>query len=511
MLVNCCQSVSPFDVTRGPVSIVRILLIGFAVLVTGCDARQPSTDQPAVIAPVSASTGAGLTAGVKEASGPATSDEARNLGVDVALAPSFRPPDQRLRHDATRLSERGIHEYASRRLILYSDIEPEIATLLPPLIDQVFEAWETYFGPLPPARDGSDFQLTGFLMRDQGPFRQAGLLPVHLPPFAHGKHDAQQFWMNDSEFNYYRRHLMIHEATHCFMQSMGGTTRDVPVWYLEGMAEHFATHTLNENGTVFCGVMPDQKDRFVGFGRILMIQRAVADGRLLNVDQIASLQPQDFVERNESYAWAWALCHWAYAHPHYGDKFRQLSRDYVQSGFQKTFDRLFGSQLADFDAEWTLFARHVCYGFDIERATVVFVTGVEIDGPLGELTASVRADRGWQSTGIAVNADESYTLTATGRTAVAQSPQPWESEAQGISIRYNEGRPVGRLLGMVISEPDTLTHRRRVSDVIDLGARANFTVPYNGTLSLRVNDFWNELTDNTGEYAVNVRVNRAGN
>lgn len=424
---------------------------------------------------------------------------------------SFRPPDQRPRHDAERLAEMGIREYRSRRLLLYTDIEPEVAATLPPLLDQVFQSWESYFGPLPPARDGSDFQLTGYLMRDQDRFRQAGLLPVTLPAFAHGKHDAQQFWMNDSDYDYYRRHLLIHEATHCFMQAMGGTTRDVPVWYLEGMAELFAAHQPSDDGSTFFRIMPTRKEDFVGFGRVQMIQRAVADGRLLTLNEIARLKPDDFIHKNESYAWAWALCTFLDQHPRYHDRLQSLGRTYVGEGFETSLRRLFDPVVADLAAEWEVFAQHLCYGFDVERAAIQFDPGTAIAPGEKPHETSVSARAGWQSSLVEVLEGETYELRADGRTVLAETTRPWESEAQGISIRYSEGMRIGRLQGRVISAPDPETQRRRISDVIDLGREAKVVAPFDGTLYLRVNDFWNELSDNSGEYTVNIAVHASDN
>ena len=45
----------------------------------------------------------------------------------------------------------------------------------------------------------------------------AGLLPDNLPSFLNGRHRGQEFWLNDQDQDYYRRHLVIHEATHCYM------------------------------------------------------------------------------------------------------------------------------------------------------------------------------------------------------------------------------------------------------------------------------------------------------
>jgi len=87
--------------------------------------------------------------------------------------PVYRPDDLRQQHDDARLAEAGIRVYESERLKLYTDIDAEIARTLPPLMDAVYLAWVEYFGELPAARDGSPFQLTGYVIRDESLFREA--------------------------------------------------------------------------------------------------------------------------------------------------------------------------------------------------------------------------------------------------------------------------------------------------------------------------------------------------
>ncbi|MCA9111385.1 MAG: hypothetical protein KDA52_15640, partial [Planctomycetaceae bacterium] len=67
------------------------------------------------------------------------------------------------------------------------------------------------------------------------------------------------------------------------------------------------------------------------------------------------------------------------------------------------------------------------------------------------------------------------------------------------------------LIGVMVSEPDPITGRRLVGDVIEIGTQSEFTEPFDGTLYLRINDFWDELEDNTGEYSVSRRVISNGN
>jgi hypothetical protein len=80
-------------------------------------------------------------------------------------------------------------------------------------------------------------------------------------------------------------------------------------------------------------------------------------------------------------------------------------------------------------------------------------------------------------------------------------PRPWISHPQGVTIRYCEGLPIGRLVGVVLPA----AAGQSPSPVIDLGGAERFTADRDGRLYLRVNDFWSELADNAGGYRVEVR------
>lgn len=154
----------------------------------------------------------------------------------------FRVADDRPRLTITndQLKKIGVEVFESKRLKLFTDIDPKVARALPPLVDQAYVEWEEYFGKLPPARDESEFQVNGYLMKDKLKFEMAGLLRDDLPDQFHGRQAGYQFWMMDQPQEYYRRHLLLHEATHAFMQAIPHL--DVPYSYLEGMAELFGTH-----------------------------------------------------------------------------------------------------------------------------------------------------------------------------------------------------------------------------------------------------------------------------
>jgi hypothetical protein len=117
---------------------------------------------------------------------------------------------------------------------------------------------------------------------------------------------------------------------------------------------------------------------------------------------------------------------------------------------------------------------------------------------------SVAADRGWQNSGLQLEAGQTYRLTASGRYQVAKDAK-WQCEPGGISIRFYQGRPLGILLAAVRPDdppPDATSALLRPT-VIGLGA--TLSPSESGTLFLKINHSPGELKDNAGELKVEVR------
>lgn len=424
---------------------------------------------------------------------------------DPAPEPIYRPADTRPQRDPARAAELGIQRYASRRLILYTDIPPELAAALPPVIDQAYDAWAAYLGELPPNREGTDYQITGYLMSDPDRFRAAGMLPEDLPPFLFGRHRGAEFWIRQQQGDYYRRHLLIHEATHCYMTAMPGL--HPALWYLEGMAEYFGTHQMDDSGRVQFGIMPSAPAQVPGLGRIELIQDEVRFGRLPSLQDVGKLNEADFVQTVPApYALSWGLCKFLDAHPRYQARFRELGRDLDGVVFQRRLAEVFQSDRHLLSAEWDQFIRRVDYGFDFERNAFVLREVVPLDSA-GSVEVEVPAAQGWQSTGLHVQSGQTLHLKASGRVVLAHAPRDWESEPQGISIRYVAGSPIGILLAGILPDEAALgpADVPRL-DVQAAGPDVKLVVGQPGVLFLRVNDAASELADNTGEYRVAIRA-----
>ena len=143
------------------------------------------------------------------------------------------------------------------------------------------------------------------------------------------------------------------------------------------------------------------------------------------------------------------------------------------------------------------------YGYDIPREAIIYeATGTDS----GETTAvDIRADRGWQSTGLVVSAGTTYSLQAAGRYQVAREPKIWWCEPGGVTLRYHGGYPLGMLLAGVSDQTQPLPGITPLAHPEPIGLGRELQFATSGTLFLRVNDSPAELADNAGQLRVKIR------
>lgn len=428
----------------------------------------------------------------------ATGNEPIKKGAAEEL---FRARDDRpvLSVTAEQLKKDGIEVFESKRLKLFSDIDPKIAKTLPPLVDQAYVAWEEYFGKLPPARDDAEFQINGFLIKDKSKFEKTGLLQANLLDEFHGRQVGYQFWMMDQATEYYRRHLLLHEATHAFMWAIPNLK--VPNAYMEGMAEYFGTHQV-VGDKLQMRLMPINRSDFHGHDRLFLMRRDVKQRGSPELFDIIDWKPATFQEFNESYAWAWGQSIFFDENPRTRKRFRKLATSLADPMAWRTFELELKSDLPEIVTEWNLFAADSWEGFDFQRSAIEFHDGQRLTKPV---QMELRSDRGWQSTRVVVEKAGRYEITATGQFTLAEKPKPWVSEADGVTYRYHNGRPLGQLLAAIRPAMKADDEREPMLDVKPLGNKSVFEAPRSGTLYLRLNDHPGELADNRGGVAVEIR------
>lgn len=404
--------------------------------------------------------------------------------------------------DAQQLADEGIRRLIGTHLTLYTDLaeQPEIDEL-PRVFDAAVAPWCTYFRVSP--SKAAHWKMTCCIMNRRERFQAAGLLPDDLPPFLNGYQRGSAMWVYEQPSAYYRRHMLLHEGTHAFMNTL--LSGSGPPWYMEGIAELLGTHRW-QDGAVQLGYFPRQREDVPQWGRIKMVRDETSAGRSMTLEAIMQYGPTAHL-KNEPYAWCWAAAAFLDGHPQFSERFRQLPRHVRASvpEFDAAFDRLFAADQRQLMEQWQLFVQQLDYGYDLVREAIVYdPPGEDLQG---SRAVQIRADRGWQSSGILVAARTTYVFEATGRYQLAREPATWWCEPGGVTIRYHDGRPLGMVLAAASDQSQPLQALSPLAQPqpIGLGATVAFDSP--GTLFLRINDVSAELADNEGE--VTVRIRRA--
>lgn len=434
-----------------------------------------------------------------------------------------------------------MYAITSRRLRLYTDVPPERLEGMGTALDHLFDEWTAYFfshkNSLTPVDDQaelSDWSCTGYVISDTTRFHENGMLPPDLPAFSDGLSRGYEFWVSEQKENYYLKHLILHEATHCFIETAVGLLN--ATWYSEGLAEMFATH-LFQNGSWTFRTVPENKSLVSGWGRISLIRESWSRGERVSIAQILQV-PGDRPLSVTWYAWCWALTCFLDQHPVFRDRFRQLSRvpenrrntepsqasPHPSIDVQNHFEQLFNNDRSELEERWLLFVSNLEYGYDVARSALDLQHGtpLSIKQPM---TLTVQSDHGWQNTGIAVSPGHQLHIRAKGKYRLTESPVPWWSEPNGISFRYYRGKPLGRLIAAIRTPGGRLWKKSSPIPVpsvaespspesppewifFDLGIDSILNAEHSGTLYLRINDAWGELKDNEGELAVTINRSR---
>jgi hypothetical protein len=424
----------------------------------------------------------------KSGQGPTAEDRPPSSGGHPQV---LRPVDEQ------RIAAAGIRKLSGSRFTLYTDlpVDRTIEELLP-LFEQGVPQWCDYFRVDPAKLAGG--HVRGCLMKDKARFSDAGLLPAELPAFANGYTRGNEIWWFEQNTDYYRRHLMLHEATHAFMYSTFGTCG--PPWYMEGLAELLATHRLAD-GRLMLGYFPTNREEVPDWGRIKIVREAVQSGRPIALDEILDYAADAYL-KNEAYGWSWAVAAFLDGHPAYRDRFRALIGDLKSDDFDRRFRARFADDWRELNIEWQVFIHELDYGYDLVRNAMKFHPGE----PLEQGKLAVAADRGWQSSGVRVEPGVDYEVTSAGRYQVAERPKVWWCEPDGVTIRYHRGEPLGKVLAMVL--PDDLTTAPWPAP-IPIGTAKTLSVQAAGVLCFKINDSPAELSDNAG--SVEVKVIRSFN
>lgn len=402
----------------------------------------------------------------------------------------------------------GIRKISSRHLDLYTDVRiREKVDLLPEVFDDAVDQWCEYF-KIDRGKAGN-WRIRAFLIADKNDpsrFRNAGLMPNDLPDFKAGFQQRHNLWLYLQPGNYYTRHLLIHEGTHAFMawflQGLGSP------WYGEGMAELFGVHRWKDRKLQLLYHLRDRSEAEY-WGRVKQIKQEHEAGTSMTLSDMLNIPPTAFLEVRY-YAWSWAGCEFFSKHEKTREEFSKLPgvTGLDAPTFNQRFTQALQNNWIEIERDWELFVGEMEYGYDVQRGRVTPAQPLGARFGSSKSRFDILASQSWQMTDVKVEQGNRFRISGSGEFVVAnaQAPRPWNSQSNGITIKYYRGQPLGMLQAGVLNTA-AKTAREQVNGLlnpISIGNTAEFTAATDGILCLRINESPAHLIDNQDGLEVTV-------
>ncbi|MEM7785793.1 MAG: hypothetical protein AAF623_20770 [Planctomycetota bacterium] len=410
--------------------------------------------------------------------------------------------------DIDKVEQAGLRIIESKHLTLYTDILPNgKIDALPELFDRCVPQWCQHFDVDPD--QARLWKMRGFLISDRsafGKFRQAGLVPADLPDFLAGYQTGHDFWWFLQPGQYYTRHLMIHEGTHAFMQwFLGGYGAP---WFSEGLAELFGSNRLSDGNLTIRYRIQDRSEAEY-WGRVKRIRDERGTANEMSLEDVLDIQANAF-RQVRNYGWSWAACDFFSQHELTRKAFRELKNrvgKVSNTAFNQSFKSAVARHWQALERDWQIFLSEIDYGYEIERGRLIDAEVIQSD-PIHQ-KVKIRTDQSWQMTGLKVRAGERFSVNAKGQfqvgsTQTEQGQVPWISEANGVTIEYYQGAPLG-ILKLGILDDTQPSAKQKIAGLIDnqsFGKTKTWVAKQSGMLCLRINESPAHLEDNFGTLEV---------
>lgn len=354
-----------------------------------------------------------------------------------------------------------------------------------------------------------DWTVDGYVMRDANTFKRLELIDPRVPEFPFAYALGDQIWVRLQPSDYYTQHLLLHEGVHSLVYHCFGDTG--PTWFREGMAELLATHH-GSGSELQIRQVPRSREAspFWGrFKRMRQLRGHSVDGSPgeSKVPRIRSVLQYEADLRGDVdvYGWSWTLASMLDAYPKYRETLLQAAQHGHDTDQQ--FNRWLMQRLAAdwpvVQARWRMLVQDFDYGFDWDRERLEISKADPMwDGSPIEL--SIDADRGWQSIGVRLNRGMVLDLHARGAIVIDDEPKPWVSHPEGVTLRYHQGKPLGKLIARMLPNIAPGQGTLPPLETIDVGKKAVIDADKPCWLLLRVNDLVGKLEDNESEYHVTI-------
>ena len=359
-----------------------------------------------------------------------------------------------------KAAELGIRRVEGKNVTLTTDLPPSPGVdQIPAALDAAIPHICRFFNV--DERKFENWKINAFLMRNVDSFIEIGVLDGP-PRFLYGYSIYDRILAKDQGIEYYNRFLLLHELVHSFMHEVFGDLR--PRWYSEGSAEYLALHLWKPaEKSIEIAQFQTEPDATPGFGRLQEIREIVRAGNAPTLREILAFEPRDYV-RTSTYAWSWALVAFLNESPKYRDVAELLPYCSTYWEPNRVFADLIGDRWGELENDWADFIGRIDFGYDFDATAIDATPGRPFDEAAAEwgkkagkaaegaVVVEAAANRGWQNSGVALEAGTTYRLATAGRFAlnVEEAGKKLEFEAPGATFRYVEGAPLGRLQAVVV-------------------------------------------------------------
>lgn len=359
--------------------------------------------------------------------------------------------------DDSKADSLGIRIIKVGRITFYTDLPkstvtddiPQALEAAIPLFCGFFNIDESRF---------ADWSVEAFLMRNVDSFIAINALDGP-PKFLYGYSMGDRIYAKDQKEGYYNRFLLLHELVHTMMHEIFGDLR--PRWFSEGSAEFLALHDWKPSTKdIRIARIPESADSTPGFGRLEQIQELVQSGEAPTLYEILNFEPRDFVNVS-TYSWSWALVMFLNNSPKYKDIAEVLPYWSTANDPNRLFIEAIGDRWNEFENDWADFIDRIDYRYDFESASVSEAPVKSEVSELGSNVAAVEIDlaRGWQKTGISLEAGETYRIASSSgfKFFLSDANRYFDFEMTGASCQYVNGKPIGRLEAVVVPDSEEKT------------------------------------------------------
>ncbi|MFN5469127.1 MAG: hypothetical protein ACK5ZC_18225 [Pirellulaceae bacterium] len=399
-----------------------------------------------------------------------------------------------------RIRQAGLREVNSAHLRMITDLppDPEIDEL-PEIFDQAIPQWFDGFAITPAPLPKEKLKL--LLFRDRAKMEQMGLIDASLPPFPNGYQRGPIMYVAEPPSAYYRRHLVLHEGTHWFMETfLGGYG---PPWIAEGLAERWATHRWDRK-QLQMKTIPENRDEYPYWGRFRFIREQLAAGKAPSLESIMRFSERSAMEV-EMYAWSWSAVCFFDSQPALQQSLTDALKENPRDGMG--FNRRIFQNLRDrwpwVRMQWEGMLDRFDYGFDLQQDSPAILQNLPTPQTL-PVTLKIAAGTGWQATGVRMEEGQRVTIRAVGRVQLGETTRSWWSEPQGVTLRYTRSNPLGSLIATVAPFHDTEPKQTMTWQHQRVGKQAELEATAGGELLLEINELPSGRKDNQGEYVVTI-------